>query len=155
MASHREATQPDKDYVDPNPMPPSVPHVNELGTTSAPLKSASYFIGDYCREVNEDFMLCKNQDRDPAHCLKEGRKVTRCAQEVLGKIREACLVEFDAHWKCLENNNQYLQACRKQEKPFNQCVFTNFSLKKNIPGAPEGEPQVFEKKYPIFTRVQK
>jgi hypothetical protein len=51
-------------------------------------------------------MLCKNEDRDPAHCLKEGRKVTRCAQEIVGKIRESCLAEFDAHWKCLENNNQ-------------------------------------------------
>jgi NADH dehydrogenase (ubiquinone) 1 alpha subcomplex subunit 8 len=51
-------------------------------------------------------MLCKNENRDPAHCLKEGRKVTRCTQEVISKIRESCLAEFDAHWKCLENNNQ-------------------------------------------------
>jgi len=51
-------------------------------------------------------MLCKNENRDPAHCLKEGRKVTRCTQEVITKIRESCLAEFDAHWKCLENNNQ-------------------------------------------------
>lgn len=51
-------------------------------------------------------MLCKNEDRDPAHCLKEGRKVTRCTQEVISKIRESCLAEFDAHWKCLEQNNQ-------------------------------------------------
>jgi hypothetical protein len=55
MASHREAVQNDKDYVDPNPLPPSVPHVDELGTTSAPLKSASFFIGDYCREVNGEY----------------------------------------------------------------------------------------------------
>jgi hypothetical protein len=79
-------------------------------------------------------MLCKAENRDPAHCLKEGRKVTRCAAEVyvvllhlpdlptlppplptqspadsslsIGKIRESCLAEFDAHWQCLEKNNQ-------------------------------------------------
>ena len=51
-------------------------------------------------------MLCKNENRDPAHCLKEGRKVTRCTQEIIGKIRESCLAEFDAHWQCLEKNNQ-------------------------------------------------
>lgn len=51
-------------------------------------------------------MLCKQENRDPAHCLKEGRKVTRCAQEIIGKIRENCLAEFDTHWKCLEQNNQ-------------------------------------------------
>lgn len=52
MSSHREAIVNDKPYVDPNPLPSSVPHVEELGVTSAPLKSASFFIGEYCKEVN-------------------------------------------------------------------------------------------------------
>lgn len=30
----------------------------------------------------EDFMLCKSENRDPEHCLKEGRRVTRCAAEM-------------------------------------------------------------------------
>jgi len=55
MSTHREAALNDKQYVDPNPLPPSVPHVDELGVTSAPLKSASFFIGDYCREVNGEY----------------------------------------------------------------------------------------------------
>lgn len=63
-------------------MPSSQPHIEELGVTSAPLKSASFFIGQHCKDVNEDFMLCKSEDRDPAHCLKEGRRVTRCAREL-------------------------------------------------------------------------
>jgi len=69
----------------------------------------------------EDFMLCKSENRDPEHCLKEGRKVTRCAAELyvffkryichkligsITKMRESCLSEFDAHWQCLEKNNQ-------------------------------------------------
>lgn len=32
--------------------------------------------------VAEDFMLCKSENRDPAHCLKEGRRVTRCATDL-------------------------------------------------------------------------
>lgn len=52
MSTHREAVRNDQPYTDPNPMPKSVPHVDELGTTSAPLKSASFFIGDYCKEFN-------------------------------------------------------------------------------------------------------
>lgn len=85
-------------------MPANVPEVPELGVTSAPLKSASFFIGEHCKAFNgaplplslpgvsrnltplctpaEDFMLCKAENRDPAHCLKEGRKVTRCAQDL-------------------------------------------------------------------------
>lgn len=50
--------------------------------TSAPLKSASFFLGEHCKAVNEDFMLCKQESADPAHCLAEGRKVTRCAQDL-------------------------------------------------------------------------
>ena len=90
----REAIYRDQDYVDPNPLPSSIPPVDEVGATSAPLKSASFFIGQHCKDVNgalassiirltsEYFMLCKQENRDPAHCLSEGRKVTRCAAEV-------------------------------------------------------------------------
>ena len=87
-------------HVDPTPMPSEMPHVDEVGATSAPLKSAAFFIGAYCKEFNgsfrgismiwvsfssfksEDFMLCKNESRDPAHCLKEGRRVTRCVTDL-------------------------------------------------------------------------
>jgi NADH dehydrogenase (ubiquinone) 1 alpha subcomplex subunit 8 len=87
-------------YVDPTPLPDHVPKVAELGVTSAPLKSAAFFIGAYCKEYNgtfviycipygrelrdilEDFMLCKAEDRNPEHCLKEGRRVTRCATDL-------------------------------------------------------------------------
>lgn len=50
--SHRSAVFNDQAYVDPNPLPSSVPHVDELGVTSAPLKSASFFIGEHCKAVN-------------------------------------------------------------------------------------------------------
>lgn len=89
-------------YVDKTPLPDHVPKVAELGVTSAPLKSAAFFIGAYCKEYNgtfaiycrgielldsfcdvvEDFMLCKAEDRNPEHCLKEGRRVTRCATDL-------------------------------------------------------------------------
>lgn len=52
MASHRSANFPDIPYTDPNPLPSSVPHVDELGVSSAPLKSASFFIGEHCKDVN-------------------------------------------------------------------------------------------------------
>lgn len=82
MASHRDANFPSKPYIEPAPVPGDQPKVEEVGTTSAPLKSASFFLGEHCSKYNEDFMLCKNESRDPAHCLKEGRRVTRCAQDL-------------------------------------------------------------------------
>lgn len=52
MSSHRAAVLEDTPYVDPNPLPHAVPKVDELGVTSAPLKSAAFFIGSHCKEVN-------------------------------------------------------------------------------------------------------
>lgn len=64
------------------------------------------------------------------------------------KLRTSCLTEFDAHWNCLENNNQVRPSppsrrlhpyterslrmfqefflCRKPEKTLNDCVFKEF-----------------------------
>lgn len=100
MSSFQPGSVENKPYVDPTPLPDHIPKVQELGVTSAPLKSAAFFIGAYCKDYNgefqqhcivelakrlyilEDFMLCKAENRDPAHCLKEGRRVTRCATDL-------------------------------------------------------------------------
>lgn len=65
-------------------MPASIPKVEEVGATSAPLTSAAYFIGDRCQAFNDDYMKCKSEanGRGELECLKEGRKVTRCAASV-------------------------------------------------------------------------
>jgi hypothetical protein len=65
-------------------MPAGIPSVQEVGATSAPLTSAAYFIGDRCKAFNDDFMKCKAESngRGEFDCLKEGRKVTRCAASV-------------------------------------------------------------------------
>ena len=65
-------------------MPESIPKVEEIGASSAPLMSASYFIGARCKAYNDDFMQCKTEanGRGEIECLKEGRKVTRCAASV-------------------------------------------------------------------------
>ncbi|KAL8290471.1 hypothetical protein RQP46_002729 [Phenoliferia psychrophenolica] len=146
---------PAKDYIDPAPLPKSIPHVDEIGVTSAPLKTASFFIGEHCKDYNEDFMLCKAESRDPEHCLKEGRKVTRCAQDLITKVRTTCLKEFDAHWECLERNNQEFFLCRKPETAFNSCIFEKLKLSKTIPGSPAGKPQIHEKSWPIYGAIQK
>jgi hypothetical protein len=39
-------------FHEPAPLPASIPKVNDVGATSAPLKSAAFFIGAYCKEFN-------------------------------------------------------------------------------------------------------
>ncbi|KAL9539604.1 hypothetical protein MBANPS3_010172 [Mucor bainieri] len=150
MSAQKEAIFTHTKYVDPTPLPESVPKVDEIGATSAPLKSASFFIGQYCKEYNDDFMLCKNENNDPKHCLSEGRKVTRCAINLITKLRENCGKEFEAHWQCLEKNNQEFYACRTPERTFNTCVFEKLGLEKKIPGTAEGQEQIHNKKNPVI-----
>ncbi|KAH9179536.1 NADH dehydrogenase, alpha subcomplex, subunit 8 [Lactarius sanguifluus] len=126
--------------------------VNEVGATSAPLKSAAFFIGAY---LQRDFMLCKAENRDPAHCLKEGRRVTRCATDLISKMRENCLQQFEAHWNCLEVNNQDYAPCRKPERALNKCMFEKLGLTKTIPGTAPGQTPIHEVENPLFGRMQK
>ncbi|KAL0950069.1 hypothetical protein HGRIS_010073 [Hohenbuehelia grisea] len=155
MSTFQKGTVPTQPYKEPTPLPDHVPKVEELGTTSAPLKSAAFFIGAYCKEYNEDFMLCKAENRDPGHCLKEGRRVTRCATDLINKMRENCLEQFDAHWNCLELNNQEYYRCRKPERTLNKCMFEKLGLTKVIPGTPAGQKPVHEIDSPIFKPIQK
>lgn len=122
--------------VDTTPLPADIPEVAEIGATSAPLKSAAYFIGARCLPYNDDFMQCKKDSSgNPVDCLKEGRRVTRCAASVLEDINKHCLSEFRLHWECLEQNNHQLYACRPGERALNKCVFSKIGLEKKIPNA--------------------
>jgi NADH dehydrogenase (ubiquinone) 1 alpha subcomplex subunit 8 len=135
----------------------SIPKVDEVGVTSAPLLSMAFAFGEACKDYNEDFMLCKNADQDPRKCLKEGRKVTRCALSLIEKLKTNCNAEWEEHWKCLDKNNQMLQKCRKPERTFNDCVFNKLvccfnpqNLKKTIPGTPEDQIPIHLKQNPSF-----
>ena len=100
-------------------------------------------------------MVCKTNAHGKGEfdCMREGRKVTRCAASVsvyfflsfhsdtlfgqggegqerteftgirLEDINKSCLEEFRQHWMCLEDNNQQLWQCRRPERRFNSCVF--------------------------------
>lgn len=70
--------------IDTTPLPDHVPKVDEIGASSAPLMSASYFIGARCKPYNDDYMVCKTEaeGRGEVECMREGRKVTRCAASV-------------------------------------------------------------------------
>lgn len=134
--------------VDKNKLSDDIPEVDEVGATSAPLLSASYFIGAKCKPYNEDFMLCKDENNGgTVECLKEGRRVTRCAVSVLKDINKYCFDEFKLHYECLEQENHRLGHCRHSEKLLNKCVFDNLKLEKKIPGVQE---QIHLKENPIF-----
>ncbi|KAK0612552.1 hypothetical protein B0T17DRAFT_409541 [Bombardia bombarda] len=138
---------------DTTPLPDSIPKVKELGASSAPLLSASFFIGARCKDYNDDYMQCKteNPGRGEFECLKEGRRVTRCARSVIDDINKSCLEQFRSHWECLDNNNHQLWQCRPKEWALNKCVFENLKLVKTIPDQPTNSTPVHLRKKQIYS----
>ncbi|ODV91145.1 hypothetical protein CANCADRAFT_117615 [Tortispora caseinolytica NRRL Y-17796] len=126
--------------VEPAPMPPHIPEVPEIGASSAPLMSASFFIGARCKPYGDDYLLCKKEanGRGELDCLSEGRRVTRCAISVLSDIKKHCAKEFFTHWDCLDRNELEFRNCRPAEAILNSCVYKNLGLEKKIPGTAEG-----------------
>ena len=51
----------------------------EINATSAPLQSAAFALGEYCRSASDAYMLCKKDASDPSACTSQGTKVTQCA----------------------------------------------------------------------------
>jgi len=152
MSSDRQPRFNQQVLIDTTPLPDHIPKVTEIGSSSAPLLSASYFIGARCKSYNDDFMLCKTEanGKGEIDCLREGRKVTRCAASVLDDVTKNCLDTFRAHWTCLDDNNHQLWQCRKFERKLNACVFEKLKLEKTIPGAPENETPVHLRKKQIY-----
>ncbi|RKP03299.1 hypothetical protein CXG81DRAFT_9721 [Caulochytrium protostelioides] len=145
----REAIYVDALWVEKAPLE-GEPAVAELGCTSAPLLSASFHLSQKCKAYNEDFLLCKKANGDPEACLKEGRRVTRCAADFIAALRKNCEKQWDAHWQCLDAKNQTLHKCRPEEKAFNECVFDKFGLTKTLPTNP-GETPVHLKEKPYYS----
>ncbi|KAK4177308.1 putative NADH-ubiquinone oxidoreductase subunit [Triangularia setosa] len=138
--------------LDPTPLPDSIPKVKEVGASSAPLLSAAFFIGARCKDYNDDYMQCKteNPGKGEFECLKEGRRVTRCARSVIEDINKSCLEQFRAHWTCLENNNHQLWQCRPDEWKLNKCVFDSLKLEKVIPDQPKQSTPVHLRQKQIY-----
>jgi NADH dehydrogenase (ubiquinone) 1 alpha subcomplex subunit 8 len=124
--------------IDTTPLPEDIPAVKEVGASSAPLLSASYFIGARCRDYNDDYMQCKTEKpgRGEFECMKEGRRVTRCASSVIDDLNAQCLEQFRNHWKCLDNHNHQLWQCRPFEWRLNKCAYENLKLEKKVPDQP-------------------
>ncbi|KAJ3180476.1 hypothetical protein HDU87_001985 [Geranomyces variabilis] len=151
MTTHREGTFVEGLWVEPAQLSSeTAPSVAEVGCTSAPLESMAFHFASFCKKYNDDFVKCKNESQDPKHCLKEGRKVTRCALDLIGKLKENCDAQWTKHWECLDMNNHTLFKCRKEEKEFNDCVFKRLGLTKVIPETAEGATPIHLKEQPLY-----
>lgn len=101
---------PDRDYVEPANLPKDVPSMPELGVTSAPLKSAAFFLGAFCKEYNGNVIRvdmvfktlmtpdCRRlyalQGREPGSCTLSHR---RPSSDALRPRSVRCLLTTTFH----------------------------------------------------------
>lgn len=66
----------------------------------------SYFFTYYI--LWQEFMLCREEEKDPRKCLKEGKDVTACSLNFFRKIKKTCLEEFNQYSHCLDQSSKDL-----------------------------------------------
>ncbi|KAI8805825.1 hypothetical protein BJ742DRAFT_819257, partial [Cladochytrium replicatum] len=151
MTTHREGIFVKGLWVEKDPLPSEIaPPVAEVGISSAPMESMAFHFASYCAPYSDDFMRCKDESRDPRHCLAEGRKVTRCAMDLIRRLKDNCDKEWEKHWQCLDKKNHHYWECRKEETVFNDCVFKSLGITKVIPETPAGQTPIHLKEKPLF-----
>eukprot|EP00834_Sanchytrium_tribonematis_P003224 NODE_118_length_18285_cov_1.016606.p9 type:complete len:154 gc:universal NODE_118_length_18285_cov_1.016606:130-591(+) len=120
--------------------------IDDIGLTSAPLKSIAYQMHTHCKDYCQDFMKCRKED-GLENCLKEGRKVTRCGKEFIKEMQQTCDQVFKEHWNCLTMNNHRFEKCRPAESALNSCILKSMKIDKIIPDAPY---QIHTKSNPVY-----
>lgn len=60
----------------------SLKTVESINATSAILTAASFFIGQQCKQQNDEFMKCKKDLADPEKCLAKGIQVSKCVKNM-------------------------------------------------------------------------
>lgn len=98
--------------------------VEEVNLSTATLLSAGPYVGKVCEAVNNEFMLCRQETKDPRACLNQGRQVTACALSVFRSIKKECKDEFNQYANCVDKSSgdYSLQYCRKTQAVFDKCM---------------------------------
>lgn len=77
-------------------------------------------------------MLCKDEEKDPRKCLKEGRDVTNCSFEFFRLVKKSCHAEFAQYAHCLDKSSSDLnyKYCRNTQNVYDKCVLDNLNLER-------------------------
>ncbi|XP_047513142.1 NADH dehydrogenase [ubiquinone] 1 alpha subcomplex subunit 8-like [Pieris napi] len=106
--------------------------VQEINLSTPTLHAGSFHLGKYCEEVNNEFMLCRFEEKDPRKCINEGKAVTACTLEFFRKVKKTCLAEFNQYAHCIDKSSgdMSLRQCRKTQGVFDQCMLENLNLER-------------------------
>lgn len=96
----------------------------ELPLSAAALKAGAFHYGKSCEPENNEFVLCRQELRDPRKCVSEGKAVTNCALSFFKKVKQSCFDEFQVYATCVDQSSSSfdLTLCRNTQHVFDQCM---------------------------------
>ncbi|CAG0916224.1 unnamed protein product [Notodromas monacha] len=106
--------------------------VEEVNLSSVTLTAAAFQYGKYCENYNNEFMLCRREEKDPRKCLDEGKLVTSCALEFFRKVKKSCSAELADYSYCLDKSSTNLDPskCRRTQGVYDQCILDNLGIER-------------------------
>ncbi|KAB7503431.1 NADH dehydrogenase [ubiquinone] 1 alpha subcomplex subunit 8 [Armadillidium nasatum] len=106
--------------------------VPELNLGTAALIAGSVYYGQECLTQNDEFMLCRFEEKDPRKCLNEGKAVTACAVNFFRKMRKNCLEEFEQYSHCIDKSSRELSLyrCRNTQAVLDKCVLEKMNIER-------------------------
>ncbi|XP_063387213.1 NADH dehydrogenase [ubiquinone] 1 alpha subcomplex subunit 8-like [Cydia fagiglandana] len=98
--------------------------VQEINLSTPMLMSAAPYLGKLCENLNNEFMLCRQETQDPRACVDLGKRVTFCALKVFRSIKAGCSKEFNQYAECIDKSSGdfSFEHCRKTQAVFDKCM---------------------------------
>ncbi|KAJ8707146.1 hypothetical protein PYW08_011280 [Mythimna loreyi] len=106
--------------------------VDEVNLSTATLIASSFQLGKYCENANNEFMLCRLEEKDPRKCINEGKAVTACTLDFFRKVKKSCLDEFTQYSNCVDKSSgdYSLKNCRKTQGVFDKCALEKLNIER-------------------------
>jgi len=122
----------------------TVPH--ELLVSQPALKAGAFHLGQHCEFLSKEFILCRNEMRDPRKCLKEGAELTACGVHFFQLVKKNCRDEFTKYMNCIDCNaakTLRLTYCRPLQRIFDNCMLEKLNMERPPVGY-YGRPKVHD-----------
>lgn len=106
--------------------------VPEINLTYPVLHAASFYVGKKCEQENNEFILCRNEEKDARRCINEGKAVTACALDFFKQLKKHCREDFEKHVQCLDKSSSILSFghCRESQHVVDKCVLENLKIER-------------------------
>uniref|UniRef100_A0A8D8XI91 NADH dehydrogenase [ubiquinone] 1 alpha subcomplex subunit 8 n=2 Tax=Cacopsylla melanoneura TaxID=428564 RepID=A0A8D8XI91_9HEMI len=104
----------------------------EIPLSTAALKAGALHFGKSCEQVNNEFVLCRQELDDPRKCLKEGKDVTNCALSFFKKVKQSCFDEFQVYANCIDQSSGSfdITKCRNTQHVFDKCMSDKLGIQR-------------------------